>query len=441
MSRRWLVSALVLMAVVISAATLCADEPSRSPNFLLIIGDDQGWTDYGFMGSKVVQTPHLDKLAANGLVFPRGYVPSSLCRPSLATMVTGLFPHQHLIMSNDPPYPPNVPPAERIKQEQYLKDRATMVTQFEKSPSLPRLLAEKGYISHQSGKWWEGNACRCGGFTEGMTQGDPTKGGRHGDEGLKIGREGLQPVFAFLDRAKQEARPFYVWYAPMMPHSPHNPPDRFLKKYFDKTQSLHVARYWAMCEWFDETIGELLARLEQNGQAANTIVLYLHDNGWIQDPDSPQYAPKSKQSPYDGGLRTPMIVRWPGHVKPARSSALVSSIDLAPTILLAAGSKSTSEMQGLNLLDSEGMARRDTLYGEVFLHTAVDLTKPKPNLRYRWVIEGDWKLILPDAVNSPQQSAELYDLAKDPHESTNLATKQPDKVMTLTRKLDAWWKP
>jgi uncharacterized sulfatase len=148
---------LTLLVVLLSPAALLAGDGAPPPNILLIIGDDQGWTDYGFMGSKVVQTPQLDKLASEGLVFPRGYVPSSLCRPSLATMVTGLFPHQHRIMSNDPPYPTNVPPAQRMKNEQYLKDRASMVAQFEKSPNLPKLLAERGYLSHQSGKWWEGN--------------------------------------------------------------------------------------------------------------------------------------------------------------------------------------------------------------------------------------------------------------------------------------------
>src|SRR5215207_6457861 len=97
-------------------------ENAAPPNIVMIIGDDQAWTDYGFMGSKIVRTPHLDNLAAESLVFEREYVPSSLCRPSLATMATGLFPHQHGITSNDPPYPPGVPPAERMKNERYLTD-------------------------------------------------------------------------------------------------------------------------------------------------------------------------------------------------------------------------------------------------------------------------------------------------------------------------------
>lgn len=404
------------------------------PNVLLLIGDDQGYGDYGFMGSKIIRTPHLDKLASQGLVFQRGYVPSSLCRPSLATMSTGLFPHQHKITSNDPPL------AVKKESNKWLAMRAEMVANFEKSPSLAKLLGEQGYISHQSGKWWEGNACRCGGFTEGMTHGDPAKGGRHGDEGLTIGRKGVMPVLEFLDKAKAEKKPFYMWYAPMMPHSPHTPPERLLAKYQDKTPSIHIAKYWAMCEWFDETLGEILDRLDKNGQAENTIVIYLHDNGWIQDSTKDAYAPRSKQSQYDTGLRTPIIVRWPGHEKPGVDDVHpVSSIDLVPTILTAVGLKPTKEMQGLNLLDAAAVAKRDTLYGTCFTHNAVDINDPSKNVRWRWVLSGGWKLIVPDAANERGAEVELYNVAKDPDERDNLASKDPAKVSELTNKLDAWW--
>jgi arylsulfatase A-like enzyme len=429
-----------MQTCILTVGLLFAVENPAPPNVVMIIGDDQAWTDYSFMGSKNVRTPHLDKLASGSLVFERGYVPSSLCRPSLATMATGLFPHQHGIMSNDPPYPPGVRPADRMKNEQSLNDRAAMVKKFESSPNLATLLGGHGYVSHQSGKWWEGNSCRCG-FTEGMTHGDPAKGGRHGDEGLKIGRRGLQPVFEFLDKAKRDAKPFYLWYAPMMPHSPHNPPERLLKKYTPKTKSIHVARYWAMCEWFDETIGALLAKLDQNGQSNNTIVVYLHDNGWIQNPDSPNYAPRSKQSPYDGGLRTPIIIRWPGRVNAERSAAPASSIDLAPTLLRAVGLKPTPDMTGVDLLNREAVGKRDSIFGEVFLHTAIDLEKPKPNLRYRWVIEGRWKLIMPNREVEPNRPVELFDLIDDPTESKNLAVVVPERVASLSNKLDQWWKP
>jgi len=226
-----------------------------------------------------------------------------------------------------------------------------------------------------------------------------------------------------------------------MPHLPHTPPERLLNKYKDKAKSIHVARYWAMCDWFDETIGDLLAKLEKNGQIENTLVIYLHDNGWIQDLDSPNFAPKSKRSQYDGGLRTPIIVKWPGHVKPGTSDNLASSIDLAPTILAAVGAKPTKDMGGINLLDPHWVASRPALFGEIFEHTAVDIAKPAANLQYRWVVEGNWKLILPFEPNVKDAKPELYDVSRDPSETANLAAKHPDKVAELTKKLDAWWKP
>lgn len=426
-----------LYCLLLLAATALAGR-GESPNVVVLLGDDQGWGDYGFMGSKVIATPHLDKFAAQSLVFPRGYVPSSLCRPSLASIVTGRFPHEHGITTNDPAYPPNLPPAQRMKDKQYLADRAAMVATFNKSPHLATLLGAKGYVSFQSGKWWEGEACRCG-FTEAMSHGDPARGGRHGDEGLKIGREGLKPVFEFLDKSKASGKPFYLWYAPMMPHTPHNPPERLLAKYKPKTPSIHVAKYWAMCEWFDETIGELLAKLESNGQSKNTIVVYLHDNGWIQNPNAAVYADKSKQSPYDGGLRTPIAVRWPGKVAPGRSEALAHSIDIVPTILKATGTEAPAGLPGIDLLDSVATSKRDTIFGEIFLHTAKDIHSPKANLRYRWVVHGTMKLIVPDAVNSPTDGPELYDLAADPTETKNLAKVKPDTVADLAKRLDAWW--
>ena len=411
------------------------------PNVVLIVGDDQGVGDYGFMGHEHIKTPHLDKLARESLVFKRGYVPTSLCRASLATMVTGLYPHQHLMTSNDPPIPKGLTNAQAQKDVGFLKQRQEMVALFEKAPTLPKLLEKEGYVSFQAGKWWEGNACRCGGFTEGMTHGDPAKGARHGDEGLKIGREGLQPVFDFLDKAQKDKKPFFVWYAPMMPHLPHNPPERLLNKYKDKTKSEFVAKYWAMCEWFDETIGDLLAKIEKSGQSENTIVIYLHDNGWIQDETSANFAPKSKRSPYDGGLRTPILVKWPGHVKPGESDRLASSIDLAPTVLRAIGAKPGKGMPGIDLLDAHWVASRGELFGEIFDHNAVDITKPAANLQYRWVLDGNWKLILPHEPNVKGAKPELYDVAKDPTEKDNLAAKHPDKVKELTKRLDAWWKP
>src|SRR4051794_3804803 len=429
-----------LLRFVAFSAGLAMAVPGHSatPNVVLIISDDQGWGDYSFMGHPHIQTPHIDRLASQSLTFRRGYVPSSLCSPSLASILTGLYPHQHYVTSNDPPLPPGKKGREANQDPTFLALRQEMIANFEKVPTLPRLLAREGYASFQSGKWWGGSYSRAG-FTRGMTHGEPEHGGRHGDEGLSIGRQGMKPVLDFIDESSARHTPFFVWYAPMMPHSPHTPPARLLDNYKDHAPSLEVAKYWAMCEWFDETCGTLLDHLDQKGLAENTLVVYVCDNGWIQDPEADRYAPRSKQSPYEGGLRTPIMVRWPGKVSARMSDQPVLSLDIAPTILAAAGLKPTREMSGVNLLDERAVAGREAILGEVFEHNAVDIHRPASSLRYRWVVAGDWKLILPAARNSADAEAKLFDLAHDPGESRNLAADEPEKASSLKRLFNEWW--
>ncbi len=403
------------------------------PNIVMIVSDDHHWGDYSFMGHPHIRTPHLDKLAAQSLTFTRGYVPSSLCCPSLASMISGLYPHQHKVTSNDPPQVPGMKGQEFQKSKQFADGRELMSKFIESVPTLPRELGKQGYLSLQTGKWWQKHYSR-GGFTHGMTQ-----GGRHGDAGLDIGRKAMQPIYDFIATAKKETKPFFVWYAPMMPHDPHTPPQRILDKYKDKTPSLHVAKYWAMVEWFDETCGQLLGHLDEQKLAENTVVVYVTDNGWITNPATGRYAEKSKQSQYDGGLRTPIMVRWPGKLKPQKSPHLASSLDLMPTLLYAAGLQPPPQTPGLNLLDEKAVAARKTIFGECFTHNFVDMQNPASSLKWRWMIEGDWKLILPEKRNQPNDVVELYDLGKDPHEEKNLASANKARVDHLTKLLDAWW--
>src|SRR5215472_16338842 len=141
-------------------ALLVSSSPSRAetkPNVVLIISDDQGWTDYGFMGHKQVQTPHLDKLASQSLVFRRGYVPSSLCCPSLASIITAKYPHQHKITGNDPPTPAGRKRGDVEWDKAFQAGRAVMTKHMEESATLPRLLAPRGYLCLQTGKWWQGS--------------------------------------------------------------------------------------------------------------------------------------------------------------------------------------------------------------------------------------------------------------------------------------------
>ncbi len=433
---------LPLLFVVATATTA----NSKSPNIVLILSDDQGYTDYGFMGHKEIETPNLDQLAKESTLFRRGYVPTALCRPALSTLITGLYSHQNKTTGNDPARTP----ANKDHAEKAGKDaRELLLTHIDRTGALPQWLAKKGYVSFQSGKWWEGSFQR-GGFSEGMTKGYPNPGGRHGDAGLAIGRETMKPVTEFIDRSVEAEKPFFLWYAPVMPHTPHNPPARLLDKYLKKGVQERIAQYYAMCEWFDETCGTLLDHIDNSGIADDTLVIYVTDNGWIQK-EVGGYGPRSKRSPYELGTRTPIMFRWPGKIPPADRPELCSSIDFVPTVLAAAEAEGPHDFPGLNLLPqlkSGEAIQRDTIFGESFAHDIADIENPQASLLFRWVIQGHDKLLLtydgaPGSMRYPPQDAapQLYNLKDDPKEKENLAEANPAKVQQLSALLDEWYVP
>ena len=403
-------------------------EPSP-PNVVVLISDDQGFEDYGFMGHDIIETPRLDKLASESLVFRRGYVTTALCCPSLATMLTGQYPHEHRRTGNDP-----------------LKDTGKRVSEwidyFGKQPQLPALLRDAGYLTLHTGKYWHGDPV-VSGFTDSMG-----KTGRHGsDYSLSIGRETMEPIKKFLDKAEAQKKPFMIWYAPFMPHTPHTPPEHLLKKY-QQAGAGAQAKYYAMCEWFDETCGDVLDRIARRGLSKNTIVLYICDNGWGSVGQG-----SVKSSPHELAVRTPIMVRWPGRVQPEMNDALLASnIDLAPTILRACGIEPAKAMSGVNLLNRKILASRKQLFLENFAHDMLDMNRPEGSLRSRSCVQKDWKLTLwhdlhPELdikgwqMQAPAEKAQLFNLAKDPMERNNIANDHPEKVAELTRRLNAWWNP
>ncbi|WP_020469194.1 sulfatase family protein [Zavarzinella formosa] len=392
---------------------------AEPPNVLMIVGDDWGWTDFGFMGHPEIKTPHLDRLAKEGVLFPNGYTPTSLCRASLATILTGQFAHEHRICCNDPPAG---------------IDRDEMLPFLKNAPALPRLLQDRKYQSFQTGKFWEG-PFQNGGFTHGMT----TKG-RHGEEGLVIGRQTLEPIHDFITKS---TGPWFVWYAPMMPHEPHTPPERILKKYAKEGRDPRLAKYWAMCEWTDETVGELLKWLEEKKLRDNLLIVFVVDNGWVQSTGpvkkGDQFETRSKNSAYDAGVRTPIILHGKMIGKRQRREELVSTVDLAPTIIDVCGVESKPKMSGeslMALLNGTSKRDRNKVFGEIYLHTAATLKDPQVNLTHRWVRHREFKLILPTVKDS---TPELFDIVKDPMEKTDLAASHPEKVAALTKILmDEW---
>ena len=398
------------------------------------------------MGHEAIQSPNLDRLAEQSIVFRRGYVPHGAVPPLADDARNRPLRPSPRCHRNDPS-----PKYAAPKSELYAQQRAKLISYIDQFDTLPELLAADGYLCHQSGKWWEGSYSH-GGFTHGMTRGFPEPGGRHGDDGLKIGREGMQPVTDFVDMAVKKEKPFFLWYAPFLPHTPHNPPERLLKKYEKEGRPLPIARYYAMCDWFDETCGELLGHLDKKGVRDNTLVVYVTDNGWIQNPKGRGYAPRSKQTPYEGGVRTPIMFSWPAKLKPADRPELVSSIDLVPTMLAAAGiaptegsarSRSTSQFWS-----RERRSNGTAVFGEGFAHDIADIAKPEASLLYRWCIEGKWKLLLTydGEVNRyksthprTEEGPQLFDLLADPHEEENVAVDHPEVVARLAARIADWY--
>lgn len=435
-----------VMTVVVVASALVVLQ--RMPLQLLpeirypqvhVIGDYPGRT------AAVIETPHLDRLTERSLVFEHAYVASPLCRPSLASMATGLFPMQHGVTGNDVDGPNN-----RAELDIPVREA------FHKHPSFIRSLVANGYLAHQSGKWWEGSYAD-GGFTHGMTHGDPKRGGRHGDAGLAIGREGMDPIREFLDHAQAEKKPFLLWYAPFLPHTPHNPPERLLAKYREEGRALDVAKYFAMCEWYDETCGELMKILDDRDLTKNTLVIMTCDNGWAapstraDDPNQKlwtQYAQRSKSSPYENGIRTPILVSWPGKVQTQRSPHLAHAIDIFPTLAAAAGIAAPAGLPGINLLDKKAVAARDRVFGVT--HSTHNMTPGDPDdtLQYLWCVDSEWKLIVrhdgKDTTNFRNlhvwdtAPARLFRIREDPHEENDIADQHPEVVARLKVEIEKW---
>jgi uncharacterized sulfatase len=250
----------------------------------------------------------------------------------------------------------------------------------------------------------------------------------------------------------KKKKPFFLWYGVFLPHTPHNPPERLLKPYRDMGLPLPIAKYYANCTWFDETCGQLIDILEERNLRDNTLIVYVTDNGWINRTDKSAYAPRSKQTPYEGGIRTPIMFSWPnGNLKNGKRKDVVSSIDLFPTVLAATEARSPEGLPGINLLNNlktERPVKRKRIFGESFAHDIADIENPEDSLLFRWTIEGKWKLLLTydGEVNRyktthprKEKRPQLFNLLKDAEEENNLAEKNPDVVAKLVSKIDNWW--
>ena len=311
-----LAAAIACMALTGGAARADADHRRPNivmPNIVMIVSDDQSYRDFGFLGNDLVRTPHIDRLAAASARYPAGYVPMSLCRASLATLLTGLYPHQHGIHFNHPP--PGYGKMRDMTAAQYRATRAQTDDLIRNAPTLPAILARRGYATLQTGKHWEGHYANAG-FTHGMTLARPAgrlgavTGTRkqtngewvahgNGDAGLVIGRETMRPIRDFIDDHAGR-RPFFVWYAPFLPHTPYDAPPEYERAVRANGAPPHLVPYYANVAWFDDTVGALLAILEEKALLDSTLIVFVVDNGLRPDPARPtRQDARSKYSPYE----------------------------------------------------------------------------------------------------------------------------------------------
>ncbi len=429
---------------------------SLSPNIVLIVADDLGYPYAGFMGDTIVQTPHLDTLANMGTVFTQGMVTQSHCAPSLRTLITGLHAEEFDLQQeifreeNRETLTANLSQEDSILWEREFQWKSMSFFQ-----TLPKYLDEKGYTSFQGGKWWE-FSYENGGFTEGMSTGW-TKEDRKsndffyklmGNEGLKLGRVTNQPVYDFIE--KQKDNPFFVWYAPDLPHYPLNAADKYYNIYKDLNLSESAKRYYANVTWFDDNIGELTGYFEEKGLMENTLFIYVNDNGWDQTPtaeyrhDSLRWhngGPKGKGSYYDQTFRTPIIFTWKGTLPQAQvKNELISSMDVLPTILDYVAIQKPEHLRGRSYRDNietgndEG---RDMVFGKI-----TQLFDPNNKTFMGQPANGYWVRTpryhyVQDIGNDEEL---LFHMESDPMNDENIAAENPEITAKFKEAIGNWRK-
>jgi arylsulfatase A-like enzyme len=444
------------MSLSLAVPRSAAAGTSDRPNIVLIIADDMAWDDCGAYGHPTIRTPNLDELARCGLRFDRAFVPASSCSPSRASLLTGRYPHNSGAEELHRPLP------------------AGQVTFVEE-------LRAAGYWTAAAGKWHLGDAVKDrfdlvqeadpAGF---LRPADPGTGGRTTTRRAGSDPSGCEQWLPVL-RARPRGRPFFLWLAALDPHRdyetgaispPHRPEEVVVPPYLPDVPEVRkdLALYYDEIARLDRHVGEVMAELGRQGVAGETVILFLSDNG--------RPFPRCKTTLYDGGIRTPLIVRWPNHVEPGRRCAsLVSTVDIAPTILKLAGIEPGPSFQGKDLspLLVDPTARvHDLIFAERNWHDYAAHGRAVRSARFKYIRndDADRPLTPPaDAVRSPtframrrlrdagtltpeqracfvwtRPAEELYDTQVDPHEMHNLAgdPEYAEELDRMRRALASW---
>jgi arylsulfatase A-like enzyme len=437
----------LVLAVFLSIQLLNAQE-NIPPNIILINIDDMGWKDVGFMGSKYYETPNIDKLASQGMVFSNGYAAASNCAPSRASLMTGLWTPRHGI------YTVNTSERGKAKDRKLIPIKNTR-TLSSKLKVIPQILKEKGYVTCHAGKWHLSDDPKTFGF-------DVNIGGSHAgfpksyyppyknvvvEKGENSYLTDLitEKAMLFIQNSQQ---PFFLYYSPYAVHLPINPVKELLPKYIRKMphNGQRNAKYATMVENLDRNIGLLLNSLKD----PNTLIIFTSDNGGLYGITNQKPLRAGKGSYYEGGIREPFVVVWKSKIEEnSKSKTPVSHLDIFPTILHAA---TISEYNGL--LDGTDLfpiltKKQNKIDRSLFWHFPVyiqskkwknfknenrdSLFRTRPGSVIR---KGDWKL----HYYFEDRSVELFNLKHDIGEKNNVAQKNPVKVSKLKEELENWWK-
>jgi len=425
---------------------------NEKPNIVFIMVDDLGWKDVGFMGSSYYETPNIDKLAGQGIVFTNAYANAPNCAPTRACLMTGQYTPRHGI------YTVNNPDRGESRYRKLIPvpNKTILDSSF---VTLAETMKSAGYRTGMMGKWHLGEGkgtspegqgfdVNIGGCHKGHP---PTYFSPYKNEFIEDVTDGeyltdrmTDEAIKFIEESKDG--PFFLYLPYYAVHTPIQPKPEVKKKYEGKPADgkQNNPDYAAMVETVDAGVGKIMKKLDELKLTGNTIVFFFSDNGGVGGITDMSPLRGSKGMLYEGGIREPMIVRWPGEVNPGtRCDIPVISIDFYPTFLEIAGIIKPKDLilDGKNILPLF-TGKKKFRKREIFWHFPAYLQAGKnllPGLVWRTtpvsvIRKGDWKLL----EFFEDGHLELYNLKKDISETNNLAEQMPGKARTLHKKLLKW---
>ncbi len=410
-----------------------------------------GWRDVGFMGSQYYETPNLNALAAEGMIFTNAYASASNCAPSRACLMSGQWTPRHGIYT--------VGSSERGKtNDRKLIPVRNKTILPDSQYTLAEALKDAGYIACHAGKWHLNEDPSTQGFDVNIGGSNAGNPGSYYPPYINIPLEPssgnsyltdfiMDKILEFLKSVNN--KPVFLYYAPYAVHTPIQPVSKLLPKYENKKEwnGQNNAEYATMVENLDIQIGRLISELKELGMFDNTFILFTSDNGGHYGITKQWPLRSGKGSYYEGGIREPMFAFWKGKIsKGTKSDVPVTNLDFYPTIMEVAGIKKPEEkiLDGQSLLPiliKSGNLRQRPLfwhfpvYLEAYLKegdpTQDPLFRTRPGSAIRL---GDWKLIQYFEYND----LELYNLTEDIGEKNNLTDSNPEKVKELLKMLESW---